>query len=147
MSLKGFLFSSFSNQDLGLLVIRAGIGLSMVAFHGYGKITGGPEGWERTGGAMARFGISFAPVFWGFMAAFSEFFCAILVILGLFFRPATILLACTMIVASARHLSLPADAAGAGWKGASHALEFLAVFLGLLAAGPGKYRIGGSKSA
>jgi putative oxidoreductase len=114
----------------------------MLLFHGYGKISGGQERWERVGGSMANLGLDFLPAFWGFMAAFSEFFGSAFLILGILFRPAAALLATTMLVAAIRHLSLPPEAAGAGWSGASHALELLAVYLGLLAAGPGKYHVG-----
>jgi putative oxidoreductase len=127
--------------DLGLLLIRLGIGASMAAFHGYGKLTGGPERWERIGGSMGNLGIDFAPVVWGFLAMFSEFFCSILFGLGLFFRPAAGLLACTMLVAAIRHLSLPPGSENSGWSGASHALELLVVYVGLLLAGPGRYVI------
>jgi putative oxidoreductase len=115
----------------------------MLAFHGWGKITGGPETWERVGASMANLGISFAPVFWGFMAAFAEAVCSALLILGVFFRPAAALLAVTMAVAVIRHLSIPAGEAGAGWAGASHALELLAVYAGLLLAGAGRYALMG----
>jgi len=137
-----FLVANFSYTGLGLLVVRLGVGLSMLLFHGWGKISGGPESWERIGANMANLGLDFAPTFWGFMAAFSEFVCSGLIVLGLFFRPATMLLAFTMLVAMTRHLSLPAGEPGAGWNGASHALEIFAVCVGLLLAGPGKYRVG-----
>ena len=127
--------------DLGLLLIRLGIGTSLLVFHGYGKIAGGPDRWVKLGGEMQHLGISFLPVFWGFMAGFSESFCSILLILGLFFRPAAGLLAFTMLVASLRHLNLPAGAVNAGWSGASHALELLAVYLGLLLIGPGRFTV------
>lgn len=127
------------NVDIALLVIRLGVGVSVLAFHGYGKITGGPERWAATGGDMSNLGITFAPAFWGFMAAFAEFFCSILLMLGVFFRPAALLLAFTMLVAVLHHLNLPADNARSGWSGASHALELLAVYVGLFLAGPGRY--------
>lgn len=136
------LFSSSSkHRDLGLLLIRVGIGLSLMIFHGFGKIKGGPELWIKIGGSMQNLGIDFAPVFWGFMAAFSEFFGSLFLILGILFRPAAFLLAITMIVAAIRHLNLPAGAEGAGWNGASHALELLAVYVALFLTGPGKYKI------
>lgn len=142
MGFVKILFSSSSkHRDLGLLLIRIGIGLSLMIFHGFGKIKGGPELWTKIGGSMQNLGIDFAPVFWGFMAAFSEFFGSLFLILGMLFRPATILLAITMIVATIRHLNLPAGAEGAGWSGASHALELLAVYVALFLTGPGKYRI------
>ena len=130
-----------NSKDLGLLILRIGIGLSMMIFHGLGKIQGGPEAWEKIGGNMANLGIDFFPVFWGFMAAFSEFFGSFFIIVGFFFKPATALLAFTMIVAAVVHLSLPEGADGAGLKGASHALELLTVYVALFFIGPGKYKI------
>ena len=130
-----------SCTDLGLFVLRVGVGMSMLLFHGYGKLSGGPERWERIGGSMANLGVDFIPVFWGFMAMFSEFFCSAFVVLGILFRPAAFLLAGTMLVASIRHLSLPADADGSGFSGASHALEILTVSLALFLTGPGKYKL------
>ena len=35
-------------------------------------MAGGPERYEELGGAMANIGITFAPMFWGFMAAITE---------------------------------------------------------------------------
>lgn len=127
--------------DLGLLLIRLGMGLSLFLFHGYAKISAGPETWQGIGSNMGNLGIHFTPVFWGFMAALSESVGAVCLVLGVFFRPAAFLVAMTMAVAATRHLSLPPDAAAAGWKGASHALEFLSVALGLLFAGPGRYAL------
>jgi putative oxidoreductase len=129
------------HRDIGVLVIRLGIGASMFIFHGYGKITGGTALWEKLGSNMNNLGIDFYPVFWGFMAAFSESICSILIMTGVLFRPATVLLAVTMIVAVVRHLTLPEGAAGAGWNGASHALELLVIYIGLFFLGPGRFRL------
>lgn len=133
--------SSRINRDLGLLVIRLGVGLSLFLFHGYGKITGGPERWSGIGGGMESLGITFWPTFWGFMAALSESAGSLLVVLGLFVRPAAALVAFTMFVAVLRHLGLPDDNSSAGWKGASHALELGCVFFGLMLAGSGRYAL------
>ena len=130
-----------NNKDIGLLIIRVGFGLSMMIFHGFGKLKGGPEIWEKVGSNMGNLGINFFPVFWGFMAAFSEFFASFFIIVGFFFKPATALLIITMIVATIMHLSLPEGADGAGWSGASHALEYLVVYVALFFTGPGKYKI------
>ena len=68
----GKLFSSEGvAKDFGLLFIRLAIGTLMFLMHGYGKITAGPETWERVGGAMGNLGITFVPVVWGFLAAFA----------------------------------------------------------------------------
>ena len=105
----------------------------MYIFHGAPKMFGGPERWGKLGTAMSNFGIDFLPAFWGFMAAFSEFFGGILLILGLFFRPACILLTITMIVAAGFHIGR-----GDGFPGASHAIENGIVLLSLILIGPGK---------
>lgn len=139
--LKRLFSSDEINRDFGLLILRVVVALSVMVFHGWGKLTGGAEGWERTGGNMANLGITWMPVFWGFMAAFAEAICSALVIIGVLFRPATTLLAFTMFVAVMSHLSRPPDAPGAGWSAASHALELCAVFLGLTFTGPGKYSL------
>ena len=142
MSFVRHLLSTDSiHKDLALLAIRLGVGLSMFLFHGWGKITGGPELWTRIGTSMQNLGITFLPTMWGFFAAFSESFCSILLILGILFRPAAALLAFTMLVATTRHLGLPADEPSAGWKGASHALELLSVYVGLWLAGSGRYSV------
>jgi putative oxidoreductase len=138
---KKILSASSLNRDAGLFAVRLGVGLSLLAFHGWGKITGGPELWEKIGGNMANLGLAFAPTFWGFMAAFAESVCSALLIVGLFTRPAAAMLAFTMLVAMTRHLGLPAGEPGAGWNGASHALELFAVYLGLLLVGPGRFSL------
>ena len=138
--LKCFLMNNLGMTDLGLLIIRIVIGFSMAAFHGWGKISN-PERWAAIGGNMELIGISFLPAFWGFMAGFAEFFCSILLMLGLFFRPAATLLALTMLMAMLRHLSLPADDPGSGLSGASHAMELCAIYIALWFTGPGKYSL------
>ncbi len=141
MELKKFLSKEAINKDLGLFILRLGVGLSMAIFHGYGKIAGGPERWERIGGAIGNLGISFLPTLWGFLAAFSEFFCSIFLILGILFRPAALFLACTMFIATLNHLNLPADAPNSGFSGASHAIELMAVYIALLYLGSGKFTV------
>ncbi len=127
--------------DLAIFLLRVGFGFSMLIFHGYGKLIGGPERWAKVGGSLQTFGIDFYPVFWGFMAAFAEFFCSAFIIMGIFFIPATFLLSVNMIVAVLFHLYLPEESPAAGWQGASHAIEYLFVYVVLMISGPGKYRI------
>jgi putative oxidoreductase len=138
-SIKKITSSHPINTDIGLLLLRVGVGISMLTFHGYAKITGGPELWAKLGVHMKNLGITFAPAMWGFEAALAEFFCSILLVLGVLFRPAAALLAFTMFVAVMRHLNLPPDSPGAGWSGASHALELLCVYVALFLTGPGRY--------
>jgi putative oxidoreductase len=123
------------HRHIGLLILRIGLGV-MFLIHGGPKLFGGPEKWKMFGMAMANLGIGFMPTFWGFMAAISEFFGGICLILGLFFRPACILLTITMIVAALSHL-----ARGEGVGGASHAIEVGIVFLSFILIGAGKYSL------
>ncbi len=122
-------------RDTGLLILRIGIGI-MFIYHGAPKLAGGLAKWEKLGMAMNYVGVSFTPVFWGFMASISELFGGILIILGLFFRSACIFLAITMAVASIMHLGK-----GDGLSVASHAIEAGVLFFSLILIGPGKYSI------
>lgn len=129
------------DADLGILLLRVGFGFSMLIFHGYGKLTGGPEKWTKLGESLQTFGIDFYPVFWGFMAVFAEFFCSAFIIAGIFFVPATFFLSINMIVAVLFHLYLPEESPAAGWQGASNAIEYLFVYIALMITGSGRYKI------
>lgn len=130
-----FFRNYYPNYHFGLLIIRIGIGI-MFMLDGWPKISGGPENWAGLGGALSSFGIDFMPKFWGFMAAFAEFFGGLVLVLGLFFRPAVLLLFFTMVVATAVHIS-----GGDGFNDYSHALESGLLFFGLLFVGAGKYSL------
>jgi putative oxidoreductase len=97
---------------------------------------GGPELWGKIGGSMANMGITFAPVFWGFMASISEFGGGILILLGLFTRPASAFMAFTMLTAFMMHTSKLDP-----WSKAIYPMEMFAVFMALLFIGAGKYSI------
>src|SRR5690606_15176708 len=125
-----------NKKDFGLLILRIVVGLTMFAFHGFPKMAGGPELWEKIGSSMGNLGLHFLPTFWGFSAALVETVGAVLVILGLWNKPASLLLAFTMLIAFITHLMN-----GDGMARASHAVELCAVFLTLFFTGPGKYRV------
>ena len=124
----------YKYRDLGLLIFRLGFGLGFLFFHGWGKLMGGPEQWTGLGGAMSVFGIHFGHTFFGFMAAFTESVGGILIAAGLFYRPIMVLLAFTMIVATARNFIT-------GQGSPAHAFKNIFVLLGLMPLGPGKYSI------
>ena len=71
--------------NAGLLVLRIGIGLIFI-IHGVPKLMGGVELWTQLGSTMSIVGISFAPAFWGFMAAITEVAGGLFIILGLLHR-------------------------------------------------------------
>ena len=139
--MKRFFSSDEISVDFGLLLARIGVGISVMVHHGWGKLTGGPELWEKIGANMDKVHITAFPVFWGFMAGFAEAICSVLLVIGVLFRPAAALLAFTMFVAALRHFSLPADNPNSGWSGASHALELMSVYICLLFTGPGKFSL------
>lgn len=125
----------YSYRNTGLLLLRLGIGI-MFILHGLPKLTGGPEMWAQLGSKMELLGIGFAPVFWGFMAAFAETVGGALLALGLLFRPVCVLLVITMFVATLSHA-----AAGEGFGAYSHALEAAILFFALFFIGPGRYSL------
>ncbi len=119
-------------HNFGLLLLRVGIGI-MFMIHGYPKLIGGQEVWAKIGGALSTIGIGFAPALMGFMAAISEFIGGLLLILGLFTRPACFFLFSTMVVATLMHLNM-----GDSFGRYSHALEAAILFLSFIFIGPGE---------
>ena len=69
-----------------------------------------------------------------YLAGIVEFFGGMALIVGIFFRPVTIILAFTMIVAMSFHLSF-----GDPFFKYSHALESAILFIALTFTGPGKF--------
>ena len=124
-------------RDLGLLLLRLGLGLMFVVVHGGPKLLGGPERWSQVGLAMGSLGIKAFPAFWGFLAAVSECIGGLCLVLGLFTRPAAFFMAMTMVVAATMHLTR-----GDGIQVASHAIEDGLVFFSLILIGAGRYRLG-----
>ena len=123
-------------KDLGILLIRLGIGLGFMLIHGWPKISGGTELWTKIGASMGNLGIHFAPVFWGFMSSLAEFGGGLLLTLGFFTRPVVLFMAINMIVALSMHLNHLDP-----WNKVVYPVEMLAVFLGLLFIGAGKYSL------
>ncbi|MGB8467833.1 MAG: DoxX family protein [Candidatus Babeliales bacterium] len=128
-----FLQSTPSAIQIGLLVLRVGIGLIYMA-HGYPKLMGGVATWQWCGQQMALFGIHFLPVFWGLCAALAEFLGGFALALGLCTRFAAALLLCVMVVALAYHLHNKDSFAVY-----SHPLTLLVVFTSFIIMGGGNY--------
>jgi len=122
-------------KNAGLLILRIGIGAMMI-YHGYPKLIGGTAMWNGLGKTIGNFGITWGFTFWGFMAAFAEFFGGIALILGLYLPLFCSLLVIDMIVAAVMHMKN-----GDGFPVATHAIEDGIVFLSLIFIGPGKLNI------
>ncbi|MEQ1722103.1 MAG: DoxX family protein [Pseudobdellovibrio sp.] len=83
------------NPDLGSLILRLFVGISMAFAHGLGKI---PPSQQLVDGVT---GMGFPlPEFFAWAAALSEFAGGILIVAGLFTRHAAIFLGITMAVAA-----------------------------------------------
>jgi putative oxidoreductase len=126
--------------DLGLLIIRIGLGLMFVLYHGWPKLIGGHDEWRQTGRAVAYIGIHNGYTAWGFLVALLECGGGVCLVLGFATRPVTMALALEMCVAAVwsyfRHFPF-----GGGWSLAAHPFELAIVFLGLFFVGPGKHSI------
>ena len=124
--------NSYSYRDIGLLILRIGIGI-MFVLHGLPKIMGGAEKWESIGLAMKYFGIQSNYIFWGYLAAFAEVGGGILLMFGLVHRFVCIMLLFTMIVAATKHI-LQGDPINKSY----HAIEAAILFFSFLLIGPGR---------
>lgn len=103
------LFSIFNptsqkSIDFALLWMRIGIGI-LTILHGIPKLMSGVSGWSQLGITfMVPLGISFLPTVWGFLAAVTEFFGGIALVLGFGTRFASLLLSIMMIIAAVWHI-------------------------------------------
>ncbi|MBO9596184.1 MAG: DoxX family protein [Niabella sp.] len=120
-----------SGVALALLVLRVVAGSAMAVNHGYKKLTGFSEIAAKGFSDPFHIGVKASLS----MAIFAEFFCGLLIVLGLLTRLATIPLIITMCVAL--FIAHSGDFFGQG----ELAGIFLAVFLVLLLVGPGKYSV------
>jgi putative oxidoreductase len=128
---------SSSSKDIGLLILRVGLGLLFAGFFGWAKVKGGPAMWAQIGASMGTLGVHFAPTCWGFMCMLSEFGGGLCLIAGVGFRIACAALAFTMFVAVRMIL-----VSGKGFAMAAHPLGLCIVFVSLLFLGAGKFSLG-----
>ena len=118
------------------LVLRVILWLTLFLSHGLPKITS-PDRWEREGEAMANLGITFAPVFWGFMAGATETLAGILFLIGLAVRPSALIMLFVMFVASLNSIVNVGNLTG----GRAHPVDFAAGAIALLILGAGAYSL------
>jgi putative oxidoreductase len=121
-------------RDHLLLIARVGVGLNFIWYHGWAKLSGGPERWAQVGGAMGNYGLGFAPEFWGLLAALGETAGALCIVLGLFFRPAALVLAFIMMTATIQHWV-------GDFPGQAHPMKNFFFFLGFAGVGPGRFSL------
>ncbi len=116
------------------LILRLGLGTTMIFAHGLPKVLEGPEGWAQTGRAMASLGINFAPTFWGAFACFGELIGGIMLLAGLFVRPVAMFLISVLFVAAAQNVVNAGSLRG----GRAHPIDAGTGLLALVVLGAGK---------
>ncbi|MDO5615197.1 MAG: DoxX family protein [Cruoricaptor ignavus] len=129
-------FTSIKNNplvtDFVLLIIRIFIGFAMIT-HGLPKLQKLLDGGEIQFFNFLGLGTKFSLG----LTVFSEFFCSIFIILGLFSRWASFFLFFTMlVVAFVVH-------GGDAFSDREIGFLYMAIYLVLLAFGPGKYSVDG----
>lgn len=125
------------HAESGHVILRVGLGFTSLFLRGIWQLAGGPERWEQMGGAMAYFGITFAPVFWGLLASLAEAVGGLCLMIGLFVRPAAAILIATMFVICVYHL----NNSGTLLMARAHAVELGIGYMALLFMGAGKYSL------
>ena len=123
-------------RDYASLAIRIMLGLTLFLSQGLPKITS-PDRWQGEGEAMANLGITFMPVFWGFMAGATETLAGLLFLVGLAVRPAALTMVFVMLVAALAQI----ERTGALRGGAAHPVDFAAGAVALLLLGAGVYSL------
>jgi len=113
--------------NVALLVLRVGFG-ALLAKHGYGKLTHFTEYQDK----FMNF-IDLGPTTSLGLSIFAEFFCSLLLIIGLFTRLVTIPLIINMAVAL--FMAHGGDILGKGEASATYIIAFTAILL----LGPGKF--------
>jgi putative oxidoreductase len=134
VNMKQYLSTKYNENawHFGLLILRLAFGGFMIYF-GYNKLIHFASPQNGVKGMSIIFG---SPID-GILLVFAEFFCAILLVIGMFTRFALIPLIIAMSVAffKVNKGVIFND------SGAHPALMFLCVYLALLFTGPGKYSV------
>ncbi len=120
-------------KSKGLLVLRIVAGL-IFALHGWAKLTGNPS-IDILSGMIGNLGFPM-PLFFAWVVALTEFLGGLALILGLFVRPAAILLSIVMVVAFSmvKKFALPAGDSD---------LALFGILVALALMGPGRFSVVG----
>lgn len=129
--------SSIQTGDAGKLVLRAALAI-LILFHGVAKLTGGIG---FVGDMLAKAG---APAFLGYLVYVGEVIAPLMILAGIFARPAALVVAGNMIVAvllvHTSQLFTLADTGG--WALELQGMYFFAA-LAVALLGAGRYSLGG----
>jgi putative oxidoreductase len=122
--------------DLGLLVLRAGVGAIFLFIHGLPRLVADSQVWSRVGRAVGYLGIDSGHAWWGLAAIVAMTAGAVCLIVGFLHRPAALALTVTMAVATIWKF-YPFG----GWDAAAHPATMGVVCLALVILGPGRYAL------
>ena len=120
--------------DFGLLLLRVSVGVLFILYTAPALMSG-PSGWAHFGAGARNWGIHSHFQLWGFLVALLGCIGAVLVIFGLFFRPAVLVL---LVLAIGHAIGVKH---GSGFRTALPSLEMCFVLAGILFVGPGKYSV------
>ncbi len=116
--------------DIGILVLRLGVGLIMALSHGWMKIT---DFSEISGKFLSFLGLN--PTISLGLSVFAEFFCSLGIAVGFLTRLAAFALIINMYVAAFVAL------AGKGFQMQEIAVIYLVVYVAILLVGGGRYSL------
>jgi putative oxidoreductase len=140
MKLKSLFSSASLNIDLGILLLRITVGLTM-AFYGYQKLVHYNEMvvedfWQND---VSLFGMKGAvPLS---LTIFAEFFCSLLLILGVFTRMALFFLLFCMGYIAFYMDGFELISSGDNGLEMNSAFNYFMLYVGLLFTGSGKYSV------
>lgn len=118
------------NADFGKLIFRVVFG-GLICTHGVMGLMKGTESWTHMGAVMSHVGIDMGHLIWGLLAVAVQAIAGLCLILGIFFRPACLLLTGVMGMAVLLHVKLGDSFLSAGGQAALFAAAFLAfLFIG-----------------
>jgi putative oxidoreductase len=126
-------------SDLGILVLRVGFGLSLFLGHGLGKV----QNFQHLLHTFMN-PIGIGPEVSFVLAVFAEALCALLIVIGLFTRPAAVVVIILFVVIHfvvMKEMPVDPNAASSFFMGKEMVRLFLIGFAAILLAGPGKYSL------
>jgi putative oxidoreductase len=128
-----------TTDDAGKLVLRAALAIALL-FHGFAKITGGIG---FIGGMLAKIG---APEAMGYLVYVGEVIAPLMILAGIFTRPAALVVAINMIVAVVLVHTGEFFTIGktGGWALELQGMFFFAA-LAVALLGAGRYSLGGAR--
>ena len=123
--------------DIGLLIIRVGIGGSLFAFRALGNLAGGSDLWAQNGAFIFETGLNLSPELVGLSFAVLECVGALMLITGALFRTGTVLLLVTVLPTLLYQVNSVSGTAYSGLESAFVSIVLVSVFVGLFVSGPG----------